>query len=322
MKDFCVVGSGIAGATIANQLAKKYSVEVFDKARGISGRASNRRYRNTLSFDHGLQYISPKNKEFEKFIIQLKNKKIIKLWGGKHLNYKSDTQNKKIKKYIGKKANTDICKYLLKNIKTHLLSEVVYAEYKNNYWLIKLKNKKELAFKKIILAIPYPQAKKLIKKYLSKKILDLNIKMDPNITVMAIFKNSLNLKPSSIKFNDKILGWAANENSKCRFRSNLQLWTLQSNIKWAKKNINIYKLKKKIVANKVINQFCKLLHLKIHQVIFFSIHGWKYSFNTKKTKVKSYWNNKYNLGLCGDWFLGPKAEHAWLSASNLYKKIR
>ena len=58
MKDFCVVGSGIAGATIANQLAKKYSVEVFDKARGISGRASNRRYRNTLSFDHGLQYLS------------------------------------------------------------------------------------------------------------------------------------------------------------------------------------------------------------------------------------------------------------------------
>ena len=37
MKDFCIIGSGIAGSTIANLLAKKYSVEIFDKARGPGG---------------------------------------------------------------------------------------------------------------------------------------------------------------------------------------------------------------------------------------------------------------------------------------------
>ena len=51
MKDFCVVGSGIAGSTIASLLAKKYSVEIFDKARGPGGRSSNRRYKKDLSFD-------------------------------------------------------------------------------------------------------------------------------------------------------------------------------------------------------------------------------------------------------------------------------
>ena len=54
MKDFCIVGNGIAGSTIANLLSKKYSVEIFDKARGPGGRASNRRYEDNLSFDHGL----------------------------------------------------------------------------------------------------------------------------------------------------------------------------------------------------------------------------------------------------------------------------
>ena len=34
MIDFCILGSGIAGSTVANLLAKKYSVHVFDKARG------------------------------------------------------------------------------------------------------------------------------------------------------------------------------------------------------------------------------------------------------------------------------------------------
>ena len=74
MKDFCIVGSGIAGSTIANLLSKKYSVEIFDKARGPGGRTSNRRYKNNLSFDHGLQDFSPQSSEFKKFILDLKKK--------------------------------------------------------------------------------------------------------------------------------------------------------------------------------------------------------------------------------------------------------
>ena len=68
MKDFCIVGSGIAGSTIANLLSKKYTVEIFDKARGPGGRAASRKYIKDLSFDHGLQYIAPKSKEFKKLI--------------------------------------------------------------------------------------------------------------------------------------------------------------------------------------------------------------------------------------------------------------
>ena len=87
MKDFCVVGSGISGSTIANLLVKKYSVEIFDKARGPGGRASNRRYKKNLSFDHGLQYFSPKNIKFKKFILNLKKKNILKEWVGQHLDF-------------------------------------------------------------------------------------------------------------------------------------------------------------------------------------------------------------------------------------------
>jgi len=28
------------------------------------------------------------------------------------------------------------------------------------------------------------------------------------------------------------------------------------------------------------------------------------------------------LGLCADWFIGPKVENAWLSAKDLAKKIK
>ena len=51
MIDFCVLGSGVSGSTIANLLSKKYSVQVFDKARGLGGRSSNKRFQKSLSFE-------------------------------------------------------------------------------------------------------------------------------------------------------------------------------------------------------------------------------------------------------------------------------
>ena len=77
MIDFCILGSGISGSTIANLLSKKYSVHVFDKARGPGGRSSNKRFKKNLSFDHGVQYISPKDKKFLKFIQKLIKKKYL-----------------------------------------------------------------------------------------------------------------------------------------------------------------------------------------------------------------------------------------------------
>ena len=39
MLDFCVIGSGISGSTIANLLNKKYTVAVYDKARVLVAEA-------------------------------------------------------------------------------------------------------------------------------------------------------------------------------------------------------------------------------------------------------------------------------------------
>ena len=79
--------------------------------------------------------------------------------------------------------------------------------------------------------------KKIIKKIFKHSFIDEKIKMDANITVMMVIKKN---KPnvSSYLFNDKILGWAGNENSKKRFKSKNDLWTLQSTYSWANKKIN------------------------------------------------------------------------------------
>ena len=175
-------------------------------------------------------------------------------------------------------------------------------------------------YEKLILTCPFAQLSKLSKKFIKAPFIKKKIKMDANITVMFVIKKT-NKNLSSYLFNDKILGWAANENSKKRFKSHQDLWTLQSTINGQiKKLIKTEKIK--ILNSKIlIDHFFKLTGIKKTKILFSLNHGWKYSSNSNPLKIKSYWNSSLNLGVCADWFVGPRLEAGWISANDLYKKI-
>ena len=321
MSSFCVIGSGISGATIANLLNKKHTVDLYDKARGLGGRSSFKRLDNLRGFDHGTQYFSPKTAEFKRFTKKLIEKKILKIWGGNH-KFLSDKkkENKKHVKVIGRKGNNDISKYLLKNVKCYFQSELKKINFQNRKWNLVFNDGEMKNYENLILTCPFPQLKKLSKKYIKNSFIREKIKMDANITILIEIKKT-NLGYSSFLFNDRILGWAGYENSKKRFKSKSDLWTLQSTFNWANKKINQNKVLKKTNAKILIDKFFKLTGIKRTKILFSLNHGWKYSSNSKPLKLKSYWNSRLNLGVCADWFNGPRLESGWISANDLYKKI-
>ncbi len=321
MSRYCVIGSGISGATIANLLSKKHSVDLFDKARGPGGRSSFKRLDKARGFDHGTQYISPKSPSFKKFINTLIKKKILKNWNGNHLFLKKvKKKNKNHIKIIGRKGNNDISKYLLKNIKCYFQAELKKIDYKEKKWILTFSNGSKKVYEKLILTCPFVQLLKLSKKFIKAPFIKKKVKMDANITIMFVTKKT-NKNVSSYLFNDNILGWAAKENSKNRFKSRQDLWTLQSTRSWANKMINKNKDNKDINSKTLIDLFFKLTGIKKTKVLFSLNHGWKYSSNSVSLKIKSYWNSSLNLGVCADWFVGPRLEAGWISANDLYKKI-
>jgi len=321
MKDFCIVGSGIAGSTIGNLLSKKYSVEIFDKARGPGGRASNRRYKDNLSFDHGLQYISPRSNGFKQFVLDLKRKNVLKEWPGQHLDFTFQKKKYSIK-YIGSKGNNDICKYLIKNVKINYNLTVTNIRFNSNYWTITLNNKDKVFFKNLILTCPFPQLKALAFKYVKKKKLSFKVKMSPNITVMVAYKNYRKLPINSIKFDDKIISSAVQENTKDRFKANQILWTIQCTENFSKKIINLFKKNKNRYELIILKKFEYLTGYQSKNIIFKDIHGWRYAYNKSKTQLAYFWSNMNKLGVCADWLKGSCAEDAWLSANSLYKRIK
>ncbi|MFM7458091.1 MAG: NAD(P)-binding protein, partial [bacterium] len=86
LKKVAIIGSGICGAYLANALAAKYEVYVFEKARGLGGRSASKRQAET-SFDYGVSYFSIQDPDLQSFLsgallhenIELLDRKIIKL---------------------------------------------------------------------------------------------------------------------------------------------------------------------------------------------------------------------------------------------------
>jgi len=319
MNKTVIIGSGFSSAVLTKVLDQNSNLLIFDKSRGPGGRSSTRRVENIGLFDHGLQYISPTIKEFDFFLNQ-NLKPSIKEWSG---NFHVFEDNKTInsKKYIGKLGNNSFVKDLL-STKVEYLKELVGLERRNNKWTLQFKDKDTQDCERLILTIPLEQCQKIT----NPLNLGLNFEgsMEPNLTAMIAFDKPLEIPSVGIKFQkNPILGWAGNESSKLRIgnNKNLELWTLQSSLDFAKKYCHIYRDKKEEVLELMIQEFLNLFEIKNVEISHKDIHGWLYAFKIKDFFNKFYWNKDINLGICGDWMCGPKAEDAWSSATLLANQI-
>ena len=314
-----IIGSGFCSAVLTKVLNPNSNFLIFDKSRGPGGRSSTRRVNDVGFFDHGLQYISPTTKEFDFFLNQYL-KSSIKEWSGDFRCFE-DGKTMDSKKYIGKSGNNCFVKDLV-TTKVEYLKELVTIDRKNSKWILQFKDKEVQECERLILTIPLEQCQKVT----NSLNLELNFEgsMEPNLTAMIAFNKPLKLSSCGIKFqNNSTLGWAGNESSKLRIgnNDNLELWTLQSSLEFAKKYCHTYRDQKEEVLNFMIREFTTLLEIQNVEISHKDIHGWLYAFKNKDFSRKFYWNKDINLGICGDWMCGPKAEDAWTSATLLADQI-
>ena len=150
--------------------------------------------------------------------------------------------------------------------------------------------------------------------------------MEPNLTLMVALNKSLNLNLSAITFeDDDVLGFVANENTKKKdlINKDLELWTIQSSLKYAIKNIYEYRNNKQSLIDEMLKSFSTKLKVDIKKdnIQYSDIHGWLYAYNQKTAAPNCYWDKDLRLGICGDWFSGAQAENAFANAKQLAKLI-
>ena len=143
MNNIAILGAGFSTSTLCYYLNEK-DIKVFEKARGPGGRSSTRKVDDIGVFDHGLQYISPKDKKFSEF---LKLNKSVKRWDGDFVEIDGKVSIlPPSEKLIGITGNNDFVKSNINLDQCHFKTRIEKIEYQNDHWkLIDDSSNKHLA---------------------------------------------------------------------------------------------------------------------------------------------------------------------------------
>ena len=320
MKNIAIIGTGFSAATLGYFL--KNDLDFYEKSRGVGGRCSTRRVDNVGLFDHGLQYVKSENSEFKNFLSDYT------IWQGNFKIFKNDQlkDDSNKERIINENGNNLLVKNLFKNKRVFVNKELKSLEKKNDCFQLNFKDSTQENYKTVIITAPYQQAYNLTKQFTENYFSKLNFSMQPNLTLMVAFNKSLKLNLSAISFeDDDVLGFVANENTKKKVLINkdLELWTIQSSLKYAIKNIYEYRNNKESLADEMLKNLSVKLKIDIKKdyIQYSDIHGWRYAYGNKLDDANCYWNEDLRLGICGDWFSGGNAESAFINAKKLANLI-
>lgn len=316
-----IIGAGISGLSCATQLQKLgYSVEIFEKSRGPSGRMSTR-HGNDWSADHGAQYFTARDPLFVNEVHTWVKAQVAAPWKPdlKVFEDQNWRQNhSKDIRYVGIPSMNTPGKYLAEQLTVSYNQTIESVEHIDHQWRLSTKeigviNKQ---FDWVIFAMPAPQTE-IIAKSLDKNIekLTQQAQMNGCWTLMVQFQEKQSINFDAAFINQEIISWICRNNSKPN-RPHKESWTIHANPEWSQRLIES---PKEEVATLIL-ACAKKLGLDCQNAEI-STHRWRYANGSISTMPGFYINPDLSLGICGDWLNGGRVEGAWLSGYQLASQI-
>jgi renalase len=336
--EIAIVGAGIAGITCASELqaAGYQGITIFEKSRGVGGRLTTRRMHQTC-VDRGTCYISPKGEEFRKLIDRLIADNIVETWTDTtHLltaNGDMLADPNIYPRYVAPSGMNQIAKYLAQDLDIRFGRRAISIQPEGHLWRLEIDgtNPTEILARKVILAIPAPQAVDLLAPLahiLPVEFLhDLKaVEFYPSIAIAACYTATQlaqwettypQIKSVTCQ-GDPILAWVGLDSSK-RQQLSPPVFVLQSTAEFATK-----------YAEPQSTAIASLLMLERASERFFpwfrdfqwqEPHLWRYAIAksarsfSSNTAADSYLSIDIPAPLLciGDWCRGSKVEDAFLT---------
>ena len=329
MFDVAIIGAGVAGLTVGQQLRQAgYRVVVVEKSRGVGGRVATRRLHNTCA-DHGLRYLEGKGEFLQGLVKILCDRQILKLWTDTIYQF-SPNSELSTTCYVAPEGMSAVAKFLAKGLEIWLNHRVESITLNNqdlwqlNFAAINDELPKSLTAKALVVAIPAPQALMLLEPLVSEEVLARfrSIEFDPCITVMAGYSNSLQVdrpeKAIVFSQNDD-LAWIGLDSSK-RLNSEAPVFVIQSSAKFAQLYLDTEDLQP--AARELLASAAKYFIPWLDTPAFFQVHRWRYAFPSRSLS-EMFLDAQTSLPLicCGDWCGGNLVESALQSGLSTAERI-
>lgn len=324
MAHMAIIGSGIAGLTLANQFKGCTKITVFEKSRGVGGRMATRRA-TPFSFDHGVQFIKAYNPKFKSFLELMVDQGIIEPW---HATFAElDAGHIKSKRiwgdelphYVGTPAMNALPKYLSKDLHIELNTEVLDIKRKSGKWYLADSSNNDLGiYDWLVLAVPLSQALALLPELRAVESITSLSPMKACYALMLGIEHSFKLPFDVALVKNSCINLISHNSSKPG-RDTAQALVIHADNDWSDAHIDTDET---WVKARLLEETCKLLNQDFYAASYITLHRWRYANQSKQSGESYYLDSASQLGVCGDWFIQGKVEYAFLSGYQLSQELR
>ena len=320
-----IIGTGISGITIAQNLKDFANVSLFEKSRSVGGRMAFRRS-DPYEFDHGAQFFIAKNKNFKDFITPLLDEEVIRIWHARFAEYESNKLVRKINwdseypHYVGAPGMNAIAKYLSKDLDIKLNTKVDKIVKNTKYgWELFDDNKNILGeFDWVISTAPPLQSAEILPKCFEYQEELISKKMVGCFSLMLGFKKALPLLWDAALISNADISWISINNSKPGRAKSLSM-LIHSTNSWAEKHLSD---DRQSVISYLNKETTRIIGHDTSRADHIDIHAWRYANIGKQKDSNLLIDYKNNLASCGDWLTHGRIESAFEAGFRMANTIK
>jgi renalase len=316
-----IVGAGASGLACGQALSEVgYEVVLFDKSRGPGGRVCTRR-RDLERFDHGAQYFTVSNPEFERAVQPWVVAGVVVPWAGRFGSWRDGTvsvNGTDRTRWVGVPTMSALPRAASEGLDIRLKCRVVELNRVGGRWAVTDEQGGVVpGFDWVVITCPGPQAQALIPVASPLHQIAGDFDYQPCWAAMLSFEESLVWPYDGVRLNHDVLEWVARDSSKPG-RGDGERWVLHAQPAWSQKNLEA---EPKVVLRALIAAFREVSGGFAENKVTGSIHRWLYSRSRQAAARPVSLDKSRGLGLCGDGASGARLEQAWLSGVELARCV-
>ncbi|MEM6948126.1 MAG: NAD/FAD-dependent oxidoreductase, partial [Pseudomonadota bacterium] len=220
------------------------------------------------------------------------------------------------RRWVGVPAMNGVIRALAAPLHVHWATRAVAIGGEAGAWTLELEGADAPAgpFERIFLAIPAEQAAPLLAPVCRDfAAVAAACTSAPSWTAMFAFNAPLEMSYDAARIAGGPLGWVARNASKPA-RSAAETWVAQAAADWSREHLEDDAGR---VSQHLERAFRALTGAP--KPVHAGVHRWRFAQTEKPAGQAYQFSAELGLGTCGDWHLGGKCEHAFLSGSALAK---
>jgi len=291
-----VIGAGLAGLVVAARLhAAGRTVTVFDKSRGLGGRHATRRT-DFGAFDHGAPVA-----HCERAPIQfLETESACVRWGDLG--------------HVGLPGMSGFVGPLARGLDIRTTVEIATVRVDGAHVVVKdAAGDSQGSFERAVLAIPAMQARRVSGDLSGAEALD-HVVMKPVWTLMAAFGRRPDL-PDVVRPGGALKIVVRNGAKPGRSG---ETWVAHASSDWTRDRLE---QPHEAVLPKLLAEFSDIALGRLPRPVHVEAHRWRYGLADRPLGVPFLRLAGGRVLAGGDWALGSRAEHAWLSGQGMADEI-